>query len=181
MKFPILTTLAMAAVWTCGAIVPIDVQKTMKNESSFRQIFPQGEKLPEPFSQYFTGQAYLAPLAQNKTLNVPVSNVTFEPGCRNNWHSHSGGQLLICTAGRGYYQEKGQPARELQPGDIVEIAPGTVHWHGAAPDSWFSHLAIECNPSTNRNTWFEPVDDEHYLTAVANPLPADNRPEATAR
>ena len=137
----------------------------------FAQMFPQGEKLPQQFSQYFIGQAYLAPLTTNKALNVPVSNVTFEPGCRNNWHSHTGGQLLICTAGRGYYQEKGQPARELLPGDVVEIAPNVIHWHGAAPDSWFSHLAIECNPQDNKNTWLEPVDDEQYRKATAKPLP----------
>ena len=78
-----------------------------------------------------------------------MSNVTFSPGCRNNWHSHTGGQLLIAVGGRGYYQKKGRPARALLPGDIVEIAPDVVHWHGAAPDSWFSHLAVACNPATN--------------------------------
>ena len=142
-------------------------QNDMKTQSAFEQIFPRGEKLPEQFSKYFTGQAYLAPLSDNKTLRVPVSNVTFEPGCRNNWHSHTGGQLLLCTAGRGYYQEKGQPARELLPGDVVEIAPDVVHWHGAAPDSWFSHLAVECNPDTNSNLWLEPVDDEQYAVATS--------------
>ncbi|MFS2738141.1 4-carboxymuconolactone decarboxylase, partial [Parabacteroides merdae] len=76
----------------------------------FNQLFPQGEKLPEQFSEYFIGQAYLARLTANKDLNVPISNVTFEPGCRNNWHSHTGGQLLVATAGRGYYQEQGKPA-----------------------------------------------------------------------
>ncbi|HBV50547.1 MAG TPA: 4-carboxymuconolactone decarboxylase, partial [Alistipes sp.] len=109
-------------------------------EHPFEQIFPQGEKLPEQFSQYFIGQAYLARLTADPALNCPVSNVTFEPGCRNNWHSHSGGQLLIVTAGRGYYQAQGRPARELHPGDVVEIPAGVVHWHGAAPDSWFAHL-----------------------------------------
>lgn len=142
-------------------------EKNMKSETTFQQIFPQGEKLPQQFSQYFIGQAYLSPLTQNKDLNVPASNVTFEPRCRNNWHSHTGGQLLICTAGRGYYQEEGQPARELLPGDVVEIAPNVVHWHGAAPDSWFSHIAIECNPQTNKNTWLGPVDDKQYAEATA--------------
>ncbi len=139
----------------------------MKKDQTFRQLFPQGEKLPEMFSAYFIGQAYLAPLTQNQALNCPVSNVTFEPGCRNNWHSHTGGQLLIVTAGRGYYQEKGEPARELLPGDVVEIAPDVIHWHGAAPESWFSHLAIETNPQTNKNTWLEPVDDAQYAAATA--------------
>ena len=101
-----------------------------------------GDKLPEQFSKYLIWQAWLAPLTDDKRLNSPVSNVTFSPGCRNNWHSHTGGQLLIAVGGRGYYQEKGRPARALLPGDIVEIAPDVVHWHGAAPDSWFSHLAV---------------------------------------
>lgn len=95
--------------------------------------------------------------------------MTFEPGCRNNWHSHTGGQLLLVTAGRGYYQEQGSPARELLPGDVVEIAPDVVHWHGAAPDSWFAHLAVTCNPQTNRATWLGPVDDEQYAAATACP------------
>jgi 4-carboxymuconolactone decarboxylase len=108
----------------------------------------------------------MAPLTSMKELNAPVSNVTFEPGCRNNWHSHTGGQLLICVGGEGYYQEKGKPARRLKAGDVIEIAPDVVHWHGAAPDSWFSHLAIECNPQTNSNAWFDPVTDEEYVEAV---------------
>uniref|UniRef100_UPI0026EDA0E7 cupin domain-containing carboxymuconolactone decarboxylase family protein n=1 Tax=uncultured Muribaculum sp. TaxID=1918613 RepID=UPI0026EDA0E7 len=99
----------------------------------------------------------------------PMFNVTFEPGCRNNWHRHSGGQILIATAGVGYYQEKGKPARRLFPGDIVEIAPGVEHWHGAAPDSWFAHLAIECNPENNEVTWLGPVTDAEYLEATKNP------------
>ncbi|WP_302604332.1 cupin domain-containing protein [uncultured Alistipes sp.] len=136
-------------------------------EHPFEQIFPQGEKLPEQFSQYFIGQAYLARLTADPALNCPVSNVTFEPGCRNNWHSHSGGQLLIVTAGRGYYQAQGRPARELHPGDVVEIPADVVHWHGAAPDSWFAHLAVEANPQSNRNTWLGPVDDEQYAEATA--------------
>lgn len=95
-----------------------------------------------------------------------MSNVTFEPGCRNSWHSHKAGQMLIATAGVGYYQEKGKPARRLFPGDIVEIAPDVVHWHGAAPDSWFAHVAITCNPQTNAAVWLEPVSDEQYREAV---------------
>lgn len=101
-----------------------------------------------------------------KSLFIPLL-LTFEPGCRNNWHSHSGGQLLIVTAGRGYYQAQGRPARELHPGDVVEIPADAVHWHGAAPDSWFAHLAVEANPQSNRNTWLGPVDDEQYAEATA--------------
>ncbi|MDR3237562.1 MAG: carboxymuconolactone decarboxylase family protein [Spirochaetia bacterium] len=118
------------------------------------------------FAQYFTGKSWLAPLTQDKRLGVPVFNVTFEPGCRNNWHTHTGGQILIVVGGVGYYQERGKAARRLLPGDVVEISPDTVHWHGAAPDSWFSHLAVECNPQTNKNTWLEPVSDEEYANAV---------------
>ena len=143
-------------------------ERRMENEKTFQQMFPQGEPLPEQFSKYFTGQAWLARLTTDAALNVPVSNVTFSPGCRNNWHSHTGGQLLIAVGGRGYYQEKGRPARELLPGDVVEIAPDVVHWHGAAPDSWFSHLAVECNPATNVNTWLEPVDGAQYDAATAS-------------
>lgn len=136
------------------------------NETSFPQLFPQGGKLPGQFSGYFTGQAWLAPLTTNKTLNCPVVNVTFEPGCRNNWHSHTGGQILMVTGGKGYYQARGEAARMLLPGDVVEIPADVEHWHGAAPHSWFSHLAIECNPQTNRNTWLEPVNDAQYAEAT---------------
>lgn len=128
--------------------------------------FPIGDENTQ-YAKFFIGKSYLAQLTSNKDLNVPVCNVTFEPGCRNNWHSHTGGQLLIAVGGKGYYQEKDKPARLLLPGDIVEIAPNVIHWHGAAPDSWFSHLAIECNPQTNKNTWLDPVNDEEYATATS--------------
>ena len=137
--------------------------QNMKKEEVPQNIsaFPVG-KANTGFEQYFTGRSWLAPLTGNKDLNVPISNVTFEPGCRNNWHSHTGGQLLIAVGGVGYYQERGKAARRLLPGDVVEIAPNIEHWHGAAPDSWFSHLAIGCNPQTNQNTWLERVDDQQY-------------------
>ena len=122
----------------------------MKEETSKISAFPQGDKLPKMYSKYFIGQAYLAPLTQNKELNCPIANVTFEPGCRNNWHSHSGGQILIAVGGKGYFQAKGETARLLLPGDVVEIPANVVHWHGAAPDSWFSHLAVEANPQVNK-------------------------------
>ena len=132
---------------------------------NFRQPYPLGEKLsPNP---NFTGEVWLAPLSEQKELNVPMANVTFEPGCRNSWHSHKAGQLLIATAGIGYYQEKGQPARRLFPGDIVEIAPDVVHWHGAAPDSWFAHIAITTNPQINAAGWLDPVNDEQYSKATS--------------
>lgn len=174
-------TAAVAALALLLGGGPAMAQNDMKNETPFRQIFPQGEKNPPVNAQYFTGRSWLAPLTGNKALNVPVYNVTFEPGCRNSWHSHTGGQILLCTAGRGYYQEQGRPARELLPGDVVEIAPDVVHWHGAAPDSWFSHLAVECNPQTNRNTWLEPVDDEQYAAATAGASRPLRLSEAAAR
>ncbi len=128
--------------------------------------FPTGHE-NSAYAQYFSGKSYLAQLTKDANLNVPVANVTFEPGCRNNWHSHTGGQILIAVGGVGYCQERGKAARKLLPGDIAEIPPDAVHWHGAAHDSWFSHLAVECNPKTNRNTWLEPVSDSEYETATA--------------
>ena len=99
-----------------------------------------------------------------------IFNVTFEPGCRNNWHIHradkGGGQILICVAGRGYYQEWGGEVRELLPGDVVNIPTGVKHWHGAAPDSWFSHLAVEVPGENTGNEWCEPVDAEQYRQAI---------------
>lgn len=131
---------------------------------TFRQPYPLGDKFsPNP---NFTGEVWLAPLSGKKELNVPMTNVTFEPGCRNSWHSHKAGQLLIATAGIGYYQEKGKPARRLFPGDIVEIAPDVVHWHGAATDSWFAHIAITTNPQDNAAVWLSPVSDAEYLEAT---------------
>lgn len=136
-----------------------------QSAETFRQPYPLGEKLsPNP---NFTGEVWLAPLSEKKELNVPMANVTFEPGCRNSWHSHKAGQLLIATAGIGYYQEKGQPARRLFPGDIVEIAPDVEHWHGAAPDSWFAHIAITTNPQDNAAVWLSPVNDEQYHEATS--------------
>ena len=134
-----------------------------QSAETFRQPYPFGDKLsPNP---NFT-EVWLAPLTEKKELNVPMANVTFEPGCRNSWHSHKAGQLLIATAGIGYYQEKGEPARRLFPGDIVEIAPDVVHWHGAAPDSWFAHIAVTANPQANAAVWLEPVSDEEYRKAT---------------
>ena len=124
-------------------------------------IFDMGEE--NPFGQYFVGQSYLKMLC---TQGVGVGNVTFEPGCRNNWHVHQaqqgGGQLLRCTAGRGWYQEWGQPARALKPGDVVLIPANVKHWHGAAKDSWFAHLSVEIPGEGTQNQWLEPVDEEAY-------------------
>ncbi|MBV8040230.1 cupin domain-containing protein [Bacteroides sp. AN502] len=135
-----------------------------QSAENFRQPYPLGDKLsPNP---NFTGEVWLAPLSEKEELNLPMANVTYEPGCRNSWHSHKAGQLLIATAGIGYYQEKGQPARRLFPGDIVEIAPGVEHWHGAAPDSWFAHIAITTNPQENATVWLSTVSNKQYEEAV---------------
>ena len=122
-------------------------------------IFPLGEK-NDAYAQYFTGQSWLKMLTKN---GVAIANVTFEPSCRNNWHiHHKGGQILLCTTGRGYYQEYGKPARELHAGDVVEILPEVKHWHGAAPDSFFAHLAVEIPAEGGCTEWLEPVSDEEY-------------------
>ena len=125
-------------------------------------LFPIGAP-NDGFAQYFSGQSYLAPISGEQ---VGVFNVTFEPGCRNNWHIHNadkgGGQILICVGGRGYYQEWGKDAIEMKPGDCINIPVGVKHWHGAAPDSWFSHLAIEVPGENGSNEWLEPVDEKQY-------------------
>ena len=125
-------------------------------------VFPIGAP-NDGFAQYFSGQSYLAPVS---TEQVKIFNVTFEPGCRNNWHIHEadkgGGQILICVAGRGYYHEWGKEPQKLHPGDVINIMPGVKHWHGAAPDSWFSHLAVEVPGENCRSRWCEPVSEEEY-------------------
>lgn len=125
-------------------------------------IFPIGEP-NSAYAAYFTGNSYLALVSGEQ---VPVANVTFEPGCRNNWHIHKatkgGGQMLIGVAGRGWYQEEGKPAVEILPGTVIHIPAGVKHWHGAAADSWFAHLAFEVPGENTSNEWLEPVTDEEY-------------------
>ncbi len=122
-------------------------------------IFPKGER-NDAYARYFTGTSYLHMLT---TDGVPVANVTFEPGCRNFWHiHHRGGQILLVTAGRGWYQEEGKPAQELHAGDVVNIPAGVKHWHGAAKDSWFVHLAIAVPAEGASNEWLEEVPDAEY-------------------
>lgn len=133
-------------------------------KASFQRgmIFPIGEP-NTAYAQYFTGNSYLAPISREQ---VSVSNVTFEPRCRNNWHIHhateGGGQMLIGVAGRGWYQEEGKPAVEILPGTVIHIPAGVKHWHGAAADSWFAHLAFEIPGEDTSNEWLEPVTDEEY-------------------
>ena len=125
-------------------------------------FFPIGEP-NDAYAKYFVGQSYLTPLSLSQ---VPVFNVTFEPGCRNNWHIHhaksGGGQMLICVGGRGWYQEKGKDAVELTPGTVINIPANVKHWHGAAKNSWFSHLAFEIPGEETSTEWCEPVTDEEY-------------------
>lgn len=125
-------------------------------------VFPTGEA-NDTFAKYFVGQSYLNMLS---TEQVSIGNVTFEPRCRNNWHIHhadqGGGQMLLVTAGEGWYQEWGQKPRKLRPGDIVHIPAEVKHWHGAAADSWFQHLAIEVPGENCKTEWCEPVSDEEY-------------------
>ena len=142
-----------------------DAGADAKSVHAASMIFPIGAP-NDGFARYFTGRSYLAPIS---TDQVGIFNVTFEPGCRNNWHIHhaeqGGGQILVCVAGRGWYQEEGKPARLLTPGDVVNIPVGVKHWHGAAADSWFSHLAIEVPGINAHNEWLEPVDNGQYPTA----------------
>ena len=125
-------------------------------------VFPIGEP-NDAFAKYFVGQSYLAPIT---TEQVGIFNVTFEPGCRNNWHIHhaksGGGQILVCVAGRGFYQEEGRDAVEMKPGDCINIPVDVKHWHGAAPDEWFSHLAIEVPGVDCSNEWCEAVSEKEY-------------------
>ncbi len=122
-------------------------------------VFGFGEL--NPYGKYFTGKSYLKPITTSN--GVPMYNVTFEPKCRNNWHiHHKGGQILLVTQGRGWYQAWGEEPRELHPGDVVNIPPETKHWHGAAKDSWFTHIAVEVPTKDGSNEWLEPVADEEY-------------------
>ena len=133
------------------------------NDLSESAIFNKGHKMPEPYNRYFVGQAYLQMLVTGeKEFNCPIGNVTFEPGCRNNWHRHPGGQILLVTGGRGWYQEDGKEAHELKTGDVIKISPNVKHWHGAAKDSWFVHLPVETNTQAGPAEWFEAVNDEEY-------------------
>ena len=156
---------------TTGARSAVDTEKTIVNNSKEKNmtqqqgdasnagVFPRGEK-NEAYAKYFTGTSYLNMLS---TERVFIGSVTFEPGCRNFWHiHHKGGQILLVTGGRGWFQEWGKPARALRAGDVVNIPPETKHWHGAAKDSWFSHVFVEVPAEGASHEWLEPVSDEEY-------------------
>lgn len=139
-----------------------DDAATEKERFQQEMIFPIGEP-NTAYAKYFIGNSYLAPVA---TRQIPCANVTFDPGCRNNWHIHKaakgGGQMLIGVAGRGWYQEEGKPAVEILPGTVINIPANVKHWHGAAKDSWFAHLAFGVPGEETENVWLEPVTDEEY-------------------
>ena len=133
----------------------------MDYAAEFEPMFGMG--VSNPYGEFFIGESYLNGLLLADECGLAISNVTFEPGCRNNWHvHHKGGQILLVTGGRGYYQEWGKEARELKAGDVVNIPPEVKHWHGAAPDSWFQHLAVEVPAEGASNEWLEAVSDEEY-------------------
>ena len=144
-------------VWT-------DKEPALTEKDKYQKtiFFPIGKK-NDAYAKYFVGQSYLAPIS---TEQVTFFNVTFEPKCRNNWHIHhatkGGGQMLVAVGGRGYYQEWGKAPIEMKPGDVVHIPANVKHWHGAAPDSWFSHLAFELEGENTSNEWLEAVTDEEY-------------------
>lgn len=135
-------------------------EKEFEKENMFGKGNPN-----DAFAKYFVGNSYLNPLVDN-TSSIFLANVTFEPGCRNNWHIHhaskNGGQILICTAGYGWYQEEGKEAVSLEPGKVIVIPANVKHWHGAKKDSWFSHIAIEVPGEDTKNEWCEEVTDEEY-------------------
>lgn len=159
----IITHAAFYAGWPKGWAVFRMAKEIWAEEDAYdgyQTVFPIGGPLPDQYAPYFIGQAYLNPLT---TQGVRISNVTFEPGCRNNWHIHHiGGQQLLCLSGRGWYQEWGQEPQLLQAGDAVEIPPEVKHWHGAAADSWFTHLAVAIPAEGASDEWLEPVGDDIY-------------------
>ena len=140
----------------------IDSVASQREEFARSMIFPIGEP-NTAYAKYFIGNSYLAQISDSQ---IPFANVTFEPGCRNNWHIHKadngGGQMLVGVAGRGWYQEEGKPAVEILPGTVIHIPANVKHWHGAAKDSWFAHLAFSVPGEKTENVWLEPVSDEEY-------------------
>ena len=137
------------------------------DEKQFAEVNTFGKGQPnDAYARYFTGHSFLNPLTKAGECPIAMSNVTFEPGCRNNWHIHharnGGGQMLICTAGEGWYQQAGKAAQSLAPGAVVYIPAGVKHWHGAKKDSWFAHIAFDLPGEDASNEWLEPVTDEEY-------------------
>ncbi len=133
-----------------------------KNSNHLPDVFPKGEVI----SNNFIGKAWLSFLTKNDECDILIYNVTFEPGCRNDWHKHSVGQILLCTVGVGYYQERGKAAQRLEPGDVVNIPANVDHWHGAAPDCEFAHIGLTPKMSENKVEWLGQVNDQEYNEAV---------------
>ena len=159
----IITHIAFYIGWpNAWAVFPMVREVYQDDKVGNEPMFGLG-KPNDDFAKYFIGQSYLNPLNKD---GIFIANVTFEPGCRNNWHIHhakkGGGQILLCTDGEGYYQEEGKKVRKLYPGDVVYIAPEVKHWHGARKDSWFSHLSLEVPGEETSNEWLEEVNDETY-------------------
>ena len=128
-------------------------------------IFPRGTKISgeQIAHEHFIGSAWLSMLVPDTTtFHCPIGNITFAPGARNSWHTHPGGQILLVTNGRGYSQEEGKPVQIIREGDVVAVPPHVKHWHGATPESWFTHIAIMPNSQKGDATWFTPVSDEEY-------------------
>lgn len=150
--------------WSAFALIQ-EVYADENIKENHGGVFGMGEP-NTAYSKYFIGNSYLNPLTKPGESDIFIANVTFEPGCRNNWHIHhstkGGGQILICVDGEGWYQEEGKKAQNLKPGDVVVIPANVKHWHGAKKDSWFSHLALEVPGENTSNEWCEPVTDEEY-------------------
>lgn len=146
-------------ILVCAALIAVSCTTKNNEAMNTNEIFPKGQIA----EANFTGTAWVEMLVTDNTnFDTQVYNVTFEPGCRNFWHSHPGGQLLLVTSGEGYYQEQGQPIRLLRPGDVVKIKPDVIHWHGATPDSEFVHIGISTQVSKGPAEWYDPVSDEEY-------------------
>lgn len=146
---------------TCVCTLCLAACSSGGGQAEFAPVFGKGE--PNPYGEHFTGRTYLAPLnAYSESLKVPAANVTFEPCARTDWHKHTGGQILFVTDGEGRHQIRGGEIEILHPGDVVAVEPNVEHWHGAAPDSWFSHVAVTPNAPDNKAVWLEPVTDKEY-------------------
>ena len=153
------TGLKFAAVLVATLFQMTLKAQTMNTKDNQTGIFPKGEKA----TQNFTGNAWVKTLVANDdTLTTIISNVEFEAGARNYWHTHPAGQILICTEGTGYCQEKGKPIQTLHAGDVIKIQPGTEHWHGASPTSSFTHIAINVNTEKGVVNWLKPLTEEEY-------------------
>ena len=159
MKNTGLKIVAVLIVFLFQISLKAQTMNTKENQNT-TSIFPKGDKAP---AEYFTGTAWVKTLVANEdTLTTIISNVVFEPGARNNWHTHPAGQILICTEGTGYYQEKGKPIQTLHAGDVVKILPGVEHWHVASPTRRFTHIAINVDTEKGVVNWLQPVMDAEY-------------------